>query len=215
MTIVVALTYPGGAVVASDSRRVEANGQTISSEHFPKVFRRDWDYPHGPADAHPRFVLGCLAGQVMVGHRRMTCEVENECTAVTSRDDLARHLSTKLSDQAGGGWIVDGGGIDLLFVAKSDLRLHGGADPAIVHVYKEASQRHAVRQPLPRPDRSAKGSGEVGIRIWFDQQVWANEQQAVDVAREAITRAITWSNNDPQGCRGCGGEVCLQKWEWP
>ena len=212
MTVVIALTYVGGAVVASDSRRMDRNVQRslfVASEHFPKVFRRDWDHPNNPPGAVVRLVIGGIAGQVMNGDRRLTSEIENACSRPRSRISLVHDLCQKLSDQTVNGWIVQNAGIDVVLVATPNLDYVG--NPEIVPIHKAPTQTNAQQVTLTTRDRYAIGSGAQAINGWLNQQQWSTRSDAMNIARTAVERAIAWSNS-PVGCGGCGGDVCLEMW---
>jgi hypothetical protein len=201
MTVIVALTYPGGAVVASDSRRVEtdASGKLFTgSDQFAKTFRRDWDSPRAVNTNH-RLVIGGIAGQLFVGHLRLTAAIEALCTAASNLADLEKVVLEKMAE-----WIVKSNGADIVLVASPTLDSNG--QPAICHLRSDPGATVAMPVALaPLGNVCVTGSGGQHALAALRGQQWSNASGAEAAAQQAVLHGI-------QGSSACGGAVSIQRW---
>lgn len=203
VTVIVALTYPGGAIVASDSRRMEADAHGAlftGSDRFAKTFRRDWDHARA-ANAVERFVIGGIAGQMFHGHLRLTAAIEQECSNPGQPATLAaleQHMLNMMNQ-----WVVVANGGDVVLVASPTLDTTG--QPEIRHLHSARGTPAAVRVALNPGHYCVVGSGSaIGLPVVRAHQ-WTNAQEAEAVARAAVLLAIAAGGD-------CGGEVSVQVW---
>jgi hypothetical protein len=198
MTVLVALTFDGGAVVGTDSRRMDVSligGFVVGSDRFPKTFRRDWDHPSAPNSVH-RLVIGGVCGQLLHRHLRLTAAIEDECSIPVDLPQLQARIMQMM-----GNWIAPGNPSDIVLV--SSYNLNGIGQPNIVHLSSVAGATPVV---VPTQGSSCVlGSGAAWANQSLVSTPWSDLPTAIAAAETAVRKAI-------QNCGSCGGNVSLETW---
>jgi hypothetical protein len=188
MTILVALTCEGSAVVASDCRR-RLHG--VDSDDFPKTF--------GCRTEHKQ-IIGGISGQLLDGERPMPQVLEELCNSATTLEELAERCLGVLWRK-----VPKENGLDVLVVGSRDLGVLGR--PEIRWVRFEPGEGNGPRASAdgtvttPSQAWAIAGSGDcVEVRQHLSPP-WDREN-VVEVARRMVEAGIAASAARDRSCGG-------------